>query len=141
MNFFFDRNMPNQFVRFLTIYEEDSNHVIRHHDDDKRFHPTTTDIEWMEALSSDGTDWIVISQDSRILKNKAERAVLQEVGLSFFFLTGAWRNMPFPEKKEKFMRVWPRIVEQSEKLKTPTIFKIAGGSSLKIDNHGLVRDM
>jgi len=82
MRFFFDRNMSPRLAAMINIYERD--HSIIHHDEDGRFTPLTTDIEWITTLARDDPPWIVLSGDGRILRNKVELAAL---------------NSPFAEQK------------------------------------------
>jgi hypothetical protein len=129
MRFFFDRCFPIRVVRMINAYETE--HAIRHHDEDNRFTPTTSDIEWMTILGKDDPTWIVVSGDGRILKNKVERAALQEARLKFFCLAKAWLTMRIHEYAWKFVKVWPEIVENAKTSKA-SVFEVAGGKSLKI---------
>jgi hypothetical protein len=132
MRFFFDRCAPIGIARMVRAIEGDEL-LIRHHDEDKRFSDKTTDIEWMKAIRDDGDPtWVVISGDGRILKNKAERLVLDEVGLRFFCLDGAWPRMQIYEYAWKFMKVWPNIIERAGQ-KKGRIFRIGTGAALKIE--------
>jgi hypothetical protein len=129
MNFFFDRCMPHRLARMVDAYETD--HTVRHHDDDPRFKESTTDVEWLTALAADDPRWIIVSGDGRILKNRAERAALEEANLSCVCLTKAWMNMAIHEFAWKFLRVWPEIAENA-KVGVPSIFEVAGGRALKV---------
>jgi hypothetical protein len=130
MRFFFDRNMPPQLARMVDALERE--HTARFHDDDPRFTPTTTDIEWIRALGSDDPPWVIISGDGMILKNKAELAALKEAKLTFFCLSKQWRHMKIYEQAWKFIKVWPDIVENA-KGSTPRIFEVSGGAGLKVE--------
>jgi len=133
MRFFFDRCAPIAIARMVRAIEGTAT-TIRHHDEESRFNPKTADTEWMKKLGEDGEPpWIVISGDGRILKNRAERAVLDEVGLPFFCLDKPWPNTPIYEYAWKFMKVWPKIVDTACQRKAGAIFKISAGSSLSID--------
>ena len=95
----------------------------------------------MLTLSGDDEGWIVISQDEAILKNKAERHVLREAKLTFFFLTKSWKTMALREKAAKFIQVWERIINSAETVRSPTVFRVFTGRSLKIEKIGLAREM
>ena len=132
MRFFFDRCAPIAFARMVRGFEGDA-HLVRHHDEDSRFTTTTPDEQWIASLSTEGEPyWIVISGDGRILKNKAQRAVLDEARLPFFYLARPWINLPIREQAWKFMKVWPSIVDHAE-ARVGRLFEVRGGSSLKID--------
>ena len=124
MRFFFDRNMSPRLAAMVDIYERD--HVVTHHDDDGRFNPKTTDIEWITTLAGDSPPWIILSGDGRILKNKVELAALNEAKLTFFCMSKIWSHMEIHEYSWKFIKIWPDIVELA-KVSTPRIFEVAGG--------------
>jgi hypothetical protein len=108
-------------------------HTICHHDEDERFHPRTTDTEWMTTLGQDGEPpWIVVSGDGRILKNKVERRVLEEMKLLFFCLDKPWPNTELYEYAWKFMKVWPRIVRRATE-GPGRIFRVKAGAALDIE--------
>ncbi len=133
MRFFFDRCAPIAIAQMVRAIEGTA-HVVCHLDEDGRFTATTTDADWMKVLRGDSAPgWIVISGDGRILKNKAERAVLDEGGLRFFCLDKPWPNTPIYEYAWKFMKVWPRILQMASKQNSGRIFKVGAGSSLPID--------
>ena len=112
MRFFFDRNMSPYLTRMVSIYARE--HTVIHHDDDGRFTHTTSDIEWITALSADNAPWIVLSGDGRILKNKSERAALEEAKLTFFCMAKVWTHMQIHEYAWRFIRIWPEIVDASK---------------------------
>jgi len=115
-------------ARMIDIYERE--HTIVHHDDEGRFGPKTTDIEWIKALGKDTPSWVVLSADGRILKNKVERATLQEAKLTFFCLSKTWAsNMDFHEYTWRLIKIWPEILEKA-KHPTPKIYEV---SATKVD--------
>lgn len=131
MKFFFDRCISRRIARMVQEYDPD--HTARHLDDDDRFVPTTPDVEWLSALGAEEIPWIIISGDSRILRNKAERQVLREANLTFFCMSRQWSKMAIAEYAWKFIKVWPEIVRNArDSTSLPKIFEVSGGSSLKI---------
>jgi hypothetical protein len=131
MNFFFDRNMPRRLAHMVDIFELD--HTVRHHDDDARFNPRTTDVEWLKGLAEDSAPWIIVSGDGRILRNAVERRALEETGFTYFCLSKQWLHMSFrTEYAWKFIKVWPQIVSTAETT-TRRIFEVGGGAALKIE--------
>ena len=132
MRFFFDRCTPIAIARMAQAVEG-GRQSITHHDEDRRFQPTTSDIEWMQELFKDGDPpWIVISGDGRILRNKAERKVLDEVGLPFFCLDKVWPNLEIYEYSWKFMKVWPKIIEIAGS-GSRRLFRVRAGASLAVE--------
>jgi hypothetical protein len=127
MRFFFDRSAAIGLAKMVRAIDE-KKFLIVHHDEDTRFGPKTADIEWMETLGRDGDPpWIVISGDGRILKNKVERQILTEANLIFFCLDDPWVMWPLYESAWRFMKVWPKIVEEATKPKAKR-FRVRGGS-------------
>ena len=123
--------MSFRLARMANILDEQ--HKVLAHDDDDRFVPTTPDTEWLSVLGADDPPWIVISGDGRILKNKAERQVLQEANLTFFCMSKPWTQMTIHEYAWKFIKVWPDIVENAlASVHTPRIFEVSGGKGLKV---------
>jgi hypothetical protein len=135
MNFFFDRCLPIRLARMIGVYEV--KHIVRHLDDDPRFHEQTGDVEWMRVLSKDDPPWIVISADLGILRNRVERAVLREANLTFFCLKKQWmKTMEFYERAWRFLKLWPEIISKSDQ-NYPRIFEV---SVTKIIPMGRTRD-
>jgi hypothetical protein len=123
MRFFLDRNMPPQLAKIVAAADPQT--LIRHHNDDPRFHEKTTDIEWITTLGTDGVPpWVALSCDGWILKNRAERLCLKSANLTFFYLKQAWLHIPMEEKGWKFLRIWPLIKAAAQKIHTPSIFEI-----------------
>ncbi|HKI33466.1 MAG TPA: hypothetical protein VKA46_16545 [Gemmataceae bacterium] len=132
MRIFFDRCAAVALARMVRGFEG-SKVLIRHHDEDGRFTTTTADEVWISTLAADGDPlWLVISGDGRILRNKAQRAVLDGAKLPFFYLAKGWINRPIHEQAWKFMKVWPEILARARQGKG-RIFEVTSGSSLKVD--------
>ncbi len=126
MRFFFDRCMSWRLARMVDVYDDAHSALALDHDD--RFSEKTPDTEWLAALAADDPPWVVISGESRILRNKAERQVLRQANLTFFCMGKQWGKMKFQEYAWKFIRVWPEIVRQAVASSgSPTIFEVSGG--------------
>ncbi len=124
---------PIKIARTVRGYEE-GDCVVIHHDEDPRFTEETPDIEWLAKLQEDGEPlWIVISGDGRILRNMAERAVLDAARLPFFCLDKRWQHTSIEEYAWKFMKVWPKIKAAAE-AGPGSIFKITAGTSLHVES-------
>ncbi len=129
MRFFFDRNTSPRIARMLDTFDRD--HTIRHHDDDERFDPTTPDNVWISALGGDDTNWIIVSGDGRILRNRVERKLIETTGARFFYLATSWMRMKFPELAWRMIKLWPEVVEAAANVRDK-IFEIEGRRLLKI---------
>jgi PIN domain-containing protein len=132
MRFFFDRNMSRYLAQAIDKLDREND--IRHHDDDPRFEPETADIEWMTTLARDDPPWIVLSGDGSILKNRAERAALEESGLTFFCMAKQWKHMNLYEYSWRLIKTWPSILESAKRASLrPQIFEVTGGRTNKVD--------
>ena len=76
------------------------------------FAPGTPDIEWIPAIAAWVPKPVIVCGDARILRNKVERAVLNEAGLTFICLAPGWTNLPWPTFAWKIIKVWPDVVEE-----------------------------
>lgn len=117
MKFFFDNTMSRKVVGALQVL--DSSQQIVHLT--ARFPADTPDAEWISTLSAE-EDWIIISGDVRITRNPGERAAWLESRLLAFFLAKGWTNQPLWEQAWRFVKWWPRIVEQAARMKPPAGF-------------------
>jgi len=82
----------------------------------------TTDVDWIEHLKRE-KDWIFITGDFRLLKNKAERAALRGSGLYGFILATGYQKMPDHQVASNLVWKWPEI-ENVMSAVGPSIFEI-----------------
>jgi PIN domain-containing protein len=72
------------------------------------FREDTPDEVWIRRLGEDvPADWIVITGDRRITKNKAERAAWIRAGLRGFVLAPAYQRMPVHQQASLLLWRWP----------------------------------
>jgi hypothetical protein len=77
---------------------------------DYGFRHDTDDAEWIVRLGSDSpADWIVITGDQRIRKNKAERTAWLQSGLKGFVLAPAYQKTPVNECCACLLWRWPEM--------------------------------
>ena len=86
-----------------------------------RFPPNTSDTEWITALSQEG-DWTVVTHDR--LNKGHEREVLRRAQIKVFLLDRSWKDQSFWSKADQLIRWWPRIVEQSERIRGGAAFRV-----------------
>lgn len=91
----------------------------------------TPDIEWISTVSQWTPKPAVVCGDGRILKNKVERQVLKEAGLTFICLQSGWTNMPWPEFAWKIIFAWPAIAICATAIQ-PTIFEVSA-KTMKVE--------
>lgn len=130
MNVFFDRNVAIRLARMVAGYEG-ADVTVQHLDD--CFDKTTPDVEWMRAVAARGSDWVVISNDNRLLRNEVERKVLIETGLTYFILSKGWTGIPIHEQACKLLRVWPVILKTASTTRIKSAVFVVSVSSLKVD--------
>lgn len=91
----------------------------------------SADIEWIEYLKRK-KDWIFVTGDFRLLKNKAERAALRGSGLYGFILATGYQKLPDHHVASNLIRKWPEV-ENLVKAVGSSIFEIpvSRGAKLK----------
>jgi hypothetical protein len=108
------------------VHAYETDHTVRHHDDDNRFSKSTPDIEWIKAIGAEDPAWAVVSGDAQILKNKHELATLRATRLKFFCLSSQWMHMPIHEQAWRFMKVWPQVT-QNALTSRDSLFEVGAG--------------
>ncbi|HRN51915.1 MAG TPA: hypothetical protein PK788_00300 [Gemmatimonadaceae bacterium] len=106
MRFFLDACISQRIAHSLALAAEGNGQTVKHLTD--LFEPNTPDVEWIRALKQEG-DWIIISADPRITRNRIEHAAWQESGLTAFFLVDFSRRKFWDQLHELVSR-WPDIV-------------------------------
>jgi hypothetical protein len=91
----------------------------------------TPDVKWIPAIAAWNPKPVVVCGDGRILKNRVERQVLKEAGLTFICLASGWTNLPWPTFAWKIIKVWPAIVVCGTAIK-PTVFEVSP-NTLKVE--------
>jgi hypothetical protein len=89
----------------------------------------SSDIQWIEHLRR-GKDWIFVSADLRLLKNKPERAALRAAGLYGFILAAGYQKMPDNQVASNLIWKWPEI-ENAFNAVGPSIFELPVSRSAK----------
>lgn len=141
MILFADRNIPPKFVSVIQLLDAQisSSHKIevRMHKD--FFTPTAPDVEWLRAVAQWNPKPCVLCYDGRILRNPAEKAVLQECDLTFVYFK-AWADLPFNSQVSKIADVWPGLIKKLNKTSRPTVYEVAK-KNLDIRNLGLTAEL
>ena len=135
MIYFTDENISEYFARMLDIFDQ-VNEVRAHID---YFEKGTPDVEWIKQLTTWGKETVIICGDSRILSNKAEKAVLKECNLMFVLLASGWTKMPYNDLAWKIVKVWPDITKKVSQANYPMIFDVS--LNLKIRSRGRVSSL
>jgi hypothetical protein len=70
----------------------------------------STDVEWMEILSKDELhDWVVITSDNRIRKDRANRKAWLSSGLKGYVLASGFQKMPVHQVASTLLWRWPEM--------------------------------
>jgi hypothetical protein len=120
LNFFLDNCISPRIAKALQALE-DRHTVIALRD---KFQPDTPDVEWIRKLAQEKQDWVVISGDNRISRNKHEHEAWIEAKLTFFFWAPAWLALERWQQASKIIKWWPAIVDQASKIAPGAGFKI-----------------
>ncbi|MGD9618213.1 MAG: hypothetical protein AB7H90_24010 [Alphaproteobacteria bacterium] len=89
MKVFLDANLSPYLAHALNaLLEPEGDHVVHLTD---RFARDTDDRDWITALAAEG-EWVVISGDMRIFRNRLEREAWRRSRLVVFFLAPQWRR-------------------------------------------------
>lgn len=74
------------------------------------FEGSTADVEWIGRLGQDRpADWIIVTGDQRIKRNKAERAAWKLTGLKGFVLAPAYQKTPIHQCASILIWRWPEM--------------------------------
>lgn len=86
---------------------------------------SSADIEWITALTSDSDDWILVTGDRRLLKNKAERYALRQARLKGFVLNPSYQKTPVHRCAAAIVLRWPAMEDQMRLVDGPALFELA----------------
>jgi predicted nuclease of predicted toxin-antitoxin system len=121
MKFFLDNCLAIRHARALNEMVK-PDHAFTHLQE--KFSPDTKDEDWIRKLGGEG-NWIVISGDYRIGKNAHERAAWHQSGLTVFFLSKGWTNIPPLQQHSKLALILNGIIEHAEKARPGSGFSIS----------------
>ena len=122
MIFFFDNNLPPALARAIDclLRSVEPEHSACHLID--RFEPHTTDLQWIEALSTEpGT--VIITQDA-LYRDKLQKAALRASDLVVFALSKGWASQRFWLKAAQLVRWFPRIIDQANLIRGGAVFSV-----------------
>jgi predicted nuclease of predicted toxin-antitoxin system len=80
-----DENLPPALARALDALFAGEHQVVHIR---SRFGPSVKDVEWIRTLSNEG-NWVVLSNDRRITRSKAELREFKDSRLVGFFFARA----------------------------------------------------
>jgi hypothetical protein len=121
MRFFLDNCLAIRHARALNEMVK-PDHSFTHLQ--AKFRPDSKDEEWIRQLGREG-DWIVISGDYRIGKSAHERKAWHQSGLTAFFLSKGWTNLPPLLQHSKLALILDKIIEHARTAESGTGFSIS----------------
>jgi hypothetical protein len=91
------------------------------------------DVEWIKMLGEDKADtWIVVTGDTRIQKNPAERLAFRLAHLRGFVLAPAYQKTPINQQAALLLWRWPDIEQLAKLTGAPFLFELPMNKSSRI---------
>jgi hypothetical protein len=115
-----DENLPPALARSLRELFKGEHEIVHLRE---KFGSAVTDIEWINALSTDGP-WIVISGDRRITRNRAEQSVFRNSKLIGFFLSSGLKKAKAIKQLERILALWANIETLSGTVQGGAMFEL-----------------
>lgn len=106
MKLLVDNNLPPVLGRGLGALFDGRHQVL--HIKDKFGRGNLADMEWIEALGTEG-GWCVLSGDRNIAKKKPSREAFLAAGLIGFFPLPAVMTLPLHRQAARVLTLWPAI--------------------------------
>lgn len=120
-----DENLPPALAKALSALFAGKHEIVHLRE---RFGPAVKDSDWIRNLSAEG-NWIIISGDRRIAKNKAEQQVFRSSKLIGFFLAPGLQKAKLTKQMERLMALWETIEKQAELVGGGAMFELPVKSS------------
>lgn len=136
MNFFADANIPLRLVQILRIFDDRNTFEALV----ESFDPATPDEKWIAAIAERDPKPVVLGGDGRILKKPAQKAVLAEADLMYVYLAQGWTNLAWQEMAWKFLRVWPSVTSELNRMDKNHVLKVTH-HDFKVTCERLVRSL
>jgi hypothetical protein len=112
LKFFADGCVSVVHVRALCGYFDAEGNQFCHLTE--KFSPDVPDPEWLSSLAKE-RGWVILSGDTRIISNPANKAAWHESGMTAFFFGAPWAETKRLKQAEELLRWIPRIIEVARK--------------------------
>ena len=89
------------------------------------------DIEWITRLGATGEDWLVVTGDGKIRKNRAEREAYRRANLKGIVLAAAYQKTPMGKCCGIVIANWDNLLDFSAKLQAPYLIELSINLSSK----------
>ena len=84
-----------------------------------------TDLEWISYLQHSGDNWLVITGDQRIRRNKAEAYAFRRAQLKGVVLASAYQKTPMNRCCAAIVYQWPNLLDTIERFDPPFMFEMS----------------
>ena len=115
-----DENLPMAMAKALAALFDGKHEIVHLR---QKFGAGVKDTEWIAALNAEG-QWIIISGDRQIAKNKAEQQAFKGSKLVGFFLSPGLQKAKLTKQMERLMALWESIEKQAELIGGGAMFEI-----------------
>ena len=120
MKVFFDHNMSPAMARaFRELFKKEHEITFLA----ERFQRDISDVEWISDLSREG-NWIVVSGDRRITRNRAEYHAFRNSNLIGLFLSEGLHKALVTKQMERILALWPVIVTVGKTVQGGAMFEL-----------------
>ncbi|WP_237476848.1 hypothetical protein [Lichenibacterium dinghuense] len=89
--------------------------------------PHATDVVWMATLRATGDDWLVLTGDVRISRNRPERLAFTQCNLKGIALAPSFQTMPMHQRASTILWRWPDIENAAARFQPPFLFELPVG--------------
>lgn len=83
-----------------------------------------SDLEWIAWLRVGGSDWLVLTGDTRIRRNRAERAAFRQAGLRAIVLAPGYQKVPVNQQASFVLWRWPDVEAIVRLTAAPFMFEL-----------------
>ncbi len=123
MNVFFDNCTSPVLASTLGGYIGSLGHFA-HHIRTLPCGASAPDLVWIDMLAQSREQWIVITGDSRIERNKAERAAFRQAMLRGFVLAPAYQKTPLHQTASILVWRWPDMEKLIQSVAAPALYEL-----------------
>lgn len=86
---------------------------------------TKTDIEWIQHLHDTREEWLVVTGDGRIHRNRAEREAFRRAGLRGVVLNPAYQKTPMGRCCGMIVFKWDELIAFTNKIDPPFLVEMS----------------
>lgn len=83
------------------------------------------DVEWIDYLSRTGDQWLVVTGDQRIRKNKPEAIAFRRANLRAVVLAPAYQKTPMHRCCAVLIDQWPRLYDTVARFDPPFMLEMS----------------